>query len=247
MSYHKLSIHKHNHKSPFKLQEEVLEYLDAISSNNKIMAIQELSDLYGCLENEISKFGLTIEDLKIMSDTTKQVFEKGTRTNPDLITYLKSCHTSIKSYGLGFIQVKCGEDINYNFYHKDLTKFENFGAPHNHQRNFISEIIKGQIVETIYEVVPGTNFAFCGCGDASKSKLLAYTSSYIKTHKESELYLRLNIEYHSVEVPHGTVTKVVKFGSKIDAFVISDDTSNARNLPQNKQALWRMVQEVHDT
>ena len=42
------------------------------------MAIQELSDLYGCLENEIRKYGMDITDLKIMSDLTKEVFKSGT-------------------------------------------------------------------------------------------------------------------------------------------------------------------------
>lgn len=247
MSYHKLTIHKHDHRSPFKLQEEVLEYLDAVASNNKVMAMQELSDVYGSLESEISKYGLTVEDLKIMSDTTKQVFEKGTRTNQDLIEYLKSCHTSIKAYGLGFIQVKCGNDINYNFYHKDITKFANFGAPHNHQQDYISEIIKGNINENLYNITKGDKFSFCGCGDTSKSELVNYSEDCIKNHNKNDLYLRLNSEYHSIEAAHGTVTKVVKFGPKIDAYIISDDKSNARNLPQNKQVLWKLVQEVYDT
>ena len=56
MSYHKLKIHKHAINSPYKLQEEFLEYIDAISTGNKIMAVQELADIYGALENEANKF-----------------------------------------------------------------------------------------------------------------------------------------------------------------------------------------------
>ena len=56
MSYHKIKIHKHSVESVFKLQEEFFEYLDAVANSNPIMAVQELSDLYGCLENEITKY-----------------------------------------------------------------------------------------------------------------------------------------------------------------------------------------------
>ena len=54
MSYHKLKIHKHAVGSPYKIQEEFLEYIDAIATGNNVMAVQELSDLYGCIENEVA-------------------------------------------------------------------------------------------------------------------------------------------------------------------------------------------------
>lgn len=49
MGYHQLKIHKHAINSPYKLQEEFLEYIDTISIGNKIMAVQELADIYGAL------------------------------------------------------------------------------------------------------------------------------------------------------------------------------------------------------
>lgn len=97
MSYHKLKIHKHAVGSPYKIQEEFLEYIDAIATGNNVMAVQELSDLYGCIEAEIAKFGMTVGELKIMSDLTKQVFNSGTRKSEDLLTYLKRESDSILS------------------------------------------------------------------------------------------------------------------------------------------------------
>ena len=64
MSYHKLRIHKHNASSVFKIQEEFYEYLDAVATKNPIMAVQELSDLDGCIENEVAKYGMSIDDQK---------------------------------------------------------------------------------------------------------------------------------------------------------------------------------------
>lgn len=246
MSYHKLKIHKHDFGSPYKIQEEFLEYIDAIATGNKIMAIQELSDLYGCLENEISKYGLGVEDLKIMSDVTKKVFTRGVRTNQDLLSYLKNNYDSVIAYGLGFIQVKCS-DINYNFYHDNVERFESLGAPHNHQQDFVSEIIKGSIEETLYDVVKGEENAYCVCGDTSiPNKNLSYTIDKVITHREGDLYLRLSDEYHSVKVPHGTITKVTKYGNKKDAFVISDITKKKKYTHVQESVCWELIEEVYN-
>ena len=89
MSYHKLKIHKHAVGSPYKIQEEFLEYIDSLATGNLVMAVQELSDLYGCIETEIQKFGMTVQELKVMSDLMKEVFDSGTRQSEDLLSYLK--------------------------------------------------------------------------------------------------------------------------------------------------------------
>ena len=246
--YHKLSIHKHPINSPYKLLEEFTEYIDALASGNKIMAIQELSDLYGCIENEISKFSLTMSDLKTMSDVTKKVFKEGTRfadtftTPKNIIHYLKNNCDSIDSYGLGFIQVKC-DNINYNFYHKDIDLFDSVSSPHNHQQDFVSEVLKGSLTEKLYTVIPGSTKAFCGCGD--EDLVMHLDASYLttNTYKTDDIYLRLKNEYHSVVGTHGTVTKVTKYGKKDNAFVIHEgETSNTKHIPE--LALWRMVNDV---
>lgn len=245
MSYHQLPIHKHSVSSPYKLQEEALEYIDAVATNNKIMAVQELSDLYGCLENEITKYGMTVEDLKIMSDLTKEVFSKGTRQEEHLLDYLKNNHDSIKSFGLGFIQVKCG-DINYNFYHKSLHLFENLDSPHNHQQDFVSEILKGSIEEIVYSVVPGSIEAYCNCGDTSQQLHLDYEYKSNSTHTKGDLYFRNKETYHSVKGSHGSITKVTKYGKKTNAFVISNNRPSDPIYKLPDKDLWNLIEEVYD-
>lgn len=242
MGYHQLKIHKHSIDSPYKVLEEFLEYIDAIATGNKIMAIQELSDLYGTLENEISKYGLSIEDLKIMSDVTKKVFKEGTRPAFNLYQNLLENHDSIQSYGLGFIQIKCG-DINYNFYHKDIPTFKSYKSPHSHQQDFVSEVISGSLIETLYDVTNGSQKAFCGCGDSKISLALKPSFKETLIHKESDIYLRLKEQYHSVKGDHGTITKVTKYGNKIDAYVIHPDGKEKyKSLPKAK--LWLMVKNI---
>ena len=243
MSYHKLKIHKHAINSPYKLQEEFLEYIDAISTGNKIMAVQELADIYGALENEANKFKLNMNDLKVMSDLTKKVFKEGVRTSQDLISYLKQNHDSILSYGLGFIQIKCG-DINYNFYHRNVQKFESASYPHNHQRDFVSEILKGTLKESVYTVIQGDNRAYVACGDINAPDMkLDFNLFSINNYVENDIYYRSNDTFHSVIGSHGTITKVTKYGDKINAYVIGEEeSSKIQHMPE--AACWRMVEEV---
>ncbi len=95
MSYHEIKICKHEIGSPFKLEEEVHEYLDAVGSNNPIMAVQELSDIYGAIEIEAKKYGITMENIKTMSDLTKSVFESGKRSSISLLEDIRANNTKI--------------------------------------------------------------------------------------------------------------------------------------------------------
>lgn len=245
MSYHKLKIHKHSIESPYKIQEEFMEYIDSIATGNSVMAVQELSDLYGCLEREISKFGMSVAHLKIMSDLTSEVFNSGIRTNEALLKYLKREYDSILNWGTGFIQVKCG-DINYNFYHKGVHKFGSSESPHSHQKDFISEVVKGRLTEKVYltEIDNSAKVkAYPACGNLFAEELsLSYFLDKVKVYEKGALYLRLKEEFHSVSGEHGTVTKVMKYGSKSNAYVIAQRESEMiQHIPE--LACWRMVEE----
>lgn len=245
MGYHKLDIHKHQQGSPYKIQEEFLEYIDALATGNKIMAIQELSDLFGCIKLEASKLGYDLNDLRVMSDLTKKVFEGGSRKNVNLLDYLKANCKSIENYGLGFIQVKF-EDINYNFYHKNLPKFSNYDSPHNHQRDFVSEVIKGEVREILFKVSDGDDVAYCGCGDSGEESFeYSYEVEGTKVYRQGDLYLRKKEDFHSVDVEHGTVTKVVKYGESGTAWVLSDKVGN-KIQKIDEEVLWAMVEEVYN-
>jgi hypothetical protein len=79
MSYHISAIRKGKLGKSSKIQEELDELIDSEMQGNKIMAMLELSDIYGALEAVAEEYGLTIEDLKIMSEATKRAFVSGTR------------------------------------------------------------------------------------------------------------------------------------------------------------------------
>jgi len=81
MGYHLRKIKKGEYGEISKIQEELDELYDAIGQDNKIMAMCELSDIYGALEGYLKNYfpDLTMEDLKTMSEATKRAFEDGDR------------------------------------------------------------------------------------------------------------------------------------------------------------------------
>jgi len=85
MGYHKTKIVKGELGLISKVQEEIDEYKDAIEQDNKIMAMLELSDIYGALEEVATKNNLSMSDLKTMSDATKSAFKDGSRKQTDKI------------------------------------------------------------------------------------------------------------------------------------------------------------------
>lgn len=81
MGYHINEIKRGEFGKVTKIYEELEELLDSLEQKNRIMALQELSDLYGAVRGYLEKEfpGFTMEDLEIMADATKRAFEDGTR------------------------------------------------------------------------------------------------------------------------------------------------------------------------
>jgi hypothetical protein len=77
--YHKRKISKGIYGEISKVQEEIDEFCDAKDQNIKIMEMLELSDIYGALESVAESYGLNMEDLQKMSNSTKNAFRTGKR------------------------------------------------------------------------------------------------------------------------------------------------------------------------
>ena len=160
-----------------------------------------------------------------------------------LYDYLKTSGYSIKSFGLGFIQVKKG-NINYNFYTSKVDKFSNTNEPHSHQQDFISEILSGVLLEETYNLVEGNKVGYCGCGNTDlEIKGVDFNKVEKLKHIKGDLYYRLKSQYHTVQGEENTVTRVVKSGNKVDAFIIGEKCS----IPlkeYNEDYLWEVVKEI---
>lgn len=81
IGYHLKNIKKGQIGEISKIKEEVEELEDAMKQNAKIMALVELSDLYGSIDLYLKKYfpGTTMKDLEIMSKITQRAFINGKR------------------------------------------------------------------------------------------------------------------------------------------------------------------------
>ncbi len=83
MGYHLRTIVKRQVGTIEKILEEVEEYQDAMEQGCEIMALVELSDIYGALQLVVEKHNKTMEDLKAMAAVTRRAFEDGSRKSPE--------------------------------------------------------------------------------------------------------------------------------------------------------------------
>lgn len=80
MGYHTRKIQKGEYGYFSKIREEFEELEDAHCQDAKILELCELADLYGAIEGLVERrFGMTMEDIKAMSDMTKSAFKEGKR------------------------------------------------------------------------------------------------------------------------------------------------------------------------
>lgn len=80
--YHITQIEKGVIGEASKILEETQEFIDAVDQNCSVMALIELSDLYGAIKAYLTKYHptITMDDLKIMSAITERVFQNGRRS-----------------------------------------------------------------------------------------------------------------------------------------------------------------------
>ena len=79
--YHLIDIPKGEIGEASKIEEEFLEFKDALTQGAVVMQLCELSDMLGAMEAWLAKYHPTIgiSDLNKMSDLTKRAFRHGRR------------------------------------------------------------------------------------------------------------------------------------------------------------------------
>ena len=79
--YHLRAISKGKIGEISKIREELEELEDAMEQGVLIMALCELADLYGAIEAFSEELGVSMEDIKQMSEVTKRAFQSGRRSS----------------------------------------------------------------------------------------------------------------------------------------------------------------------
>lgn len=77
--YHKSEIPKGKLGESSKIDEEYLEFKDALLQNNPVMALCELSDLIGAIEAYAIRYNVRLEDIIEMKNATQRAFNCGDR------------------------------------------------------------------------------------------------------------------------------------------------------------------------
>lgn len=79
--YHIHQISKGVYGELSKIQEELDELRDAEAQGIKILALVELSDLYGAVDQYLKQHhpGVTMDDLRDMAAVTHRAFQQGVR------------------------------------------------------------------------------------------------------------------------------------------------------------------------
>ena len=72
--YHKTEIPKGKLGESSKIDEEYLEFKDALLQNNPVMALCELSDLIGAIEAYAIRYNVRLEDIIEMKNATQRAF-----------------------------------------------------------------------------------------------------------------------------------------------------------------------------
>lgn len=200
MSYHLTEIAKGVLGELSKIQEELDEVKDAEQQNNKIMIGCELSDLYGALEAYANKFGLSMNDLSIMSEATKRAFDSGrrkdTKTNMSEVIEFKTIDDTKKDN----IIYKC-ENVLTKIYFSDL--FDGYYVEFKEDAYLDFE---GKIVNCSGRVITiKTNDS--GCFHIEKGETFdeeIYTvvgKSYDLIKVESHKFDKINMKYEKAKYP----------------------------------------------
>lgn len=82
MGYHIKEIPRGEFGELSKVNEELLEALDAEEQKNPVMVLIELSDILGAIDGYLQKRyegKLTMKDLLVMSKATQRAFQSGAR------------------------------------------------------------------------------------------------------------------------------------------------------------------------
>ena len=81
MGYHLKEIAKGTFGDFSKVEEEMLELLDASAQGNQVMMLCEMSDLISAMRAYLKKHcgKITLQDLMKQADATERAFESGRR------------------------------------------------------------------------------------------------------------------------------------------------------------------------
>lgn len=186
MGYHVNDITKGKLGFISKIQEEVDELQDAVNQNNRIMALVELSDLYGAISTFANNIGTNMEELRIMNEATKSAFTDGTRSSAinidDIIctTYNNAIIITDKKYSFLYLSIPSDVTMTSSTDGSEIVKgyirSENTSSNYNH-------IAQGSNFEIVRGYITSNNISYGMYSNIDLTKITSFTSPIGVTFK----------------------------------------------------------------
>lgn len=168
------------------------------------------------------------------------------------IDKLKELNQRIYFFGLGFIQVVTSDYERYHFYSEELETVTDY--PHNHRYGFISDIIKGELIQKIYTTIPGSTHLLyqesCKEGvEAPQEEVLVGLKELNKSYyKEGSLYRIDHETLHSISVVGNTITHLYRGMYEKEFADIVRPKEDSRICPFTNKIpetqLWEIIREM---
>jgi len=168
-----------------------------------------------------------------------------------LYKYLKDNATRIHYWGLGFIQVRVGENVNYHFYSESIAPNFDTENPHNHAREFRSEILAGCLEEKRYHLTEGGSYEMrdnlCTTDDGIvPEKLYGVGCVEHNFYEKGDKYVCDKDTFHTVSATD-CITKITKYGDRGEVFSLKlNEAPKGVITRYSEDILWKIVKEMCD-
>lgn len=170
------------------------------------------------------------------------------------IDYLKANHTKIHWFGLGFIQIKIDNRTRYHFYTTKYSSIVGDSEAHNHRYNFTSYVLKGSLVNIVYQFVPNSLGLYVKRQESCNPDLKVQEPTEVVGdlielgYFNNDSYSLNHHTFHKAFVNSDTITRVVRGDYKKDLADVVSLKFDKPVCPFSKQVpeaeLWEIVEEM---
>ena len=174
-----------------------------------------------------------------------------------LLDFLKNSHVKPAFFGLGFIQCKVSQYERYHFYHEDLYPIVDMEEEiHDHRYDFVSTILKGQLINKLYEFTPNEKGEYyselesCNKDNIVTDKKRTQGNIVLlsmQTYKENESYEIKFEQLHTIEAKN-CITHLVRTDYKKKLATVVRHNKVEKNCPFSKQidekTCWQIIEEI---
>ena len=173
------------------------------------------------------------------------------------LSYLKEHCSKIHGFGLGFIQIKLGDHERVHVYTQKIKTTYQSEEIHNHRYDFTSHILKGHLLNKLYQVTPDLDGDFVLVNESCnplmpknlnqiKVKSPVLMGEFVTTAHQS-YFLQKDV-FHQVSAEDGTIS-LVRRGSVIKENAQVVYPSNQISIcpfshHYSEEELWKIIKEL---